>query len=117
VCAYRQQEDQLRGSFHRFIAVAVAAALTFAMTAAPCFAQQDKPAARPSLAKLSPASLKALSDGAARPALRAQETPVTPGSFFRTRKGAVALALVAAGAAFTVWSINHDRKPVKSPVR
>jgi hypothetical protein len=38
-------------------------------------------------------------------------------SFFKTRKGAVALGLMIGGAAFTVWSINHDRKPVKSPVR
>jgi hypothetical protein len=24
---------------------------------------------------------------------------------------------MGAGAAFTIWSINHDRKPVKSPIR
>jgi hypothetical protein len=38
-------------------------------------------------------------------------------SFFQSKKGAFAIGLMAAGAAFTVWSINHDRKPVKSPVR
>jgi len=38
-------------------------------------------------------------------------------AFFKTKKGAVAVGLMAAGAAFTVWSINHDRKPVKSTIR
>jgi hypothetical protein len=38
-------------------------------------------------------------------------------SFFKTRKGAIAVSLMAAGGVFTIWSINHDRKPVKSPIR
>ena len=46
-----------------------------------------------------------------------QPAPASPGAFFGTKKGMLALVLVAAGAGFTVWSINHDRKPVKSPVR
>jgi hypothetical protein len=46
-----------------------------------------------------------------------QTTPASEPGFFKTKKGAVAVSLMAAGAAFTVWSINHDRKPVKSPIR
>lgn len=46
-----------------------------------------------------------------------QQSAPSGSSFFQSKKGAVAIGLMAAGAAFTVWSINHDRKPVKSPVR
>jgi hypothetical protein len=28
-----------------------------------------------------------------------------------------AIVLMAAGVAFTVYSVSHDRKPVKSPIR
>jgi hypothetical protein len=43
--------------------------------------------------------------------------PAAPSSFFKSTKGKVTLALMGAGVGFTFWSINHDRKPVKSPVR
>jgi hypothetical protein len=43
--------------------------------------------------------------------------PSSPGSFFKSTRGKVTLVLMAAGAGFTFWSINHDRKPVKSPIR
>jgi hypothetical protein len=46
-----------------------------------------------------------------------QQSAPSGGSFFQSRKGALAIGMMVAGAAFTVWSINHDRKPVKSPVR
>jgi hypothetical protein len=46
-----------------------------------------------------------------------QQSAPSGSSFFQSKKGAVAVGLMVAGAAFTVWSINHDRKPVKSPVR
>jgi hypothetical protein len=52
--------------------------------------------------------------GAAKKTTRAQTSGQ---SFFQSKKGAVALGLMAGGAVFTVWSISHDRKPVKSPVR
>ena len=48
---------------------------------------------------------------------KARAQTASGSSFFQTRKGAVAIGLMAAGAGLTVWSINHDRKPVKSPVR
>ena len=40
-----------------------------------------------------------------------------PGAFFKSPRGKVTLALMGAGAGFAVWSIRHDRGPVKSPVR
>ena len=38
-------------------------------------------------------------------------------SFFSTPTGVAAIVLMVAGVAFTVYSVNHDRKPVKSPIR
>jgi hypothetical protein len=74
-----------------------------------------------SLAPAVPAGPSTQSARPARPARttavrRQQSNPPTEG-FFKSGKGAVAIGLMAAGAVFTVWSINHDRKPVKSPVR
>lgn len=43
--------------------------------------------------------------------------PRTDGSFFKTRAGRLTLGLMVVGLGLTVYSINHDRKPVKSPVR
>ena len=70
--------------------------------------------ARSKLTRLSPASQKLLATGT----VAAQQQPEsTPGSFFKSKRGAVTLALMGAGAGFALWSIQHDRKPVKSPVR
>jgi hypothetical protein len=69
-----------------------------------------------SLATLSPASVKILRAEKTSP-VRAQQSGASTGSFFGSGRGKVAIGLMIAGAAFTVWSINHDRKPVKSPVR
>lgn len=44
-------------------------------------------------------------------------TPSSPGSFFKSTRGKITLALMAAGTVLTFWSIQHDRKPVKSPIR
>lgn len=71
-----------------------------------------------SLATVSPADMVRLTKTApARADRQDQPAPASPGTFFKTKKGALALVLVAAGVGFTVWSINHDRKPVRSPVR
>ena len=89
------------------------------VTAAPCVASDAAPPARASLTKLSPANLRVLKGAAARPARQAQDPsgPSDPGSFFRSRKGAVALALVAGAIGFTIWAQIDSRKDVKSPVR
>ena len=70
---------------------------------------------RAALKSFSPDSIRATKTPPLWTASRAQTT--SDKSFFKTPKGAVALGLMIGGAAFTVWSINHDRKPVKSPVR
>jgi hypothetical protein len=38
-------------------------------------------------------------------------------SFFRTPTGVAALVLMAVGGGYTLYSVSHDRKPVKSPIR
>ena len=81
----------------------------------PCTAA-EKPSAAPqkSLASITPAGMRVLMKGNA--AVKRQDA-ADPSSFIRTRKGKIAVALVAAAAGFTLWSVSHDRKPVKSPVR
>jgi hypothetical protein len=104
----------------RTAAVALSVVMTLGAAAVPCMAS-DAPAAKPGakLTRLSPASRSLLT--AATPAVARQDppaaTPSSPGSFFKSTRGKVTLALMGAGAAFTFWSINHDRKPVKSPIR
>ena len=110
-------------------AAARALCVTVAMGAAvvPCAAADAPAKGAGTLARLSPASRAVLRQSApASPTLRRsdggqQQAPAaTSGSnspFFKTTKGKVTLALMGAGVGFTVWSINHDRKPVKSPVR
>ena len=44
-------------------------------------------------------------------------TPSSPSSFFSTTRGKVTLALMGAGAGLALWSVHHDRQPVKSPIR
>jgi hypothetical protein len=85
--------------------------------ATPCVAG-DTTARAPSLTKLSAANQQVLKESAAS-ARQSQEPsgPSTPGSFFRSRKGAVALALVAGTVGFTIWAAHDSRKDVKSPVR
>lgn len=84
--------------------------------APPALADTTSSSSKPSLATLSPASVKVLSAGS-HSTVRAQQSGTASESFFGSTKGKVALGLMVAGAAFTVWSINHDRKPVKSPIR
>lgn len=43
--------------------------------------------------------------------------PRTDGSFFKTTAGRLTLGLMVVGLGFTVYSTQHDRKPVKSPIR
>jgi hypothetical protein len=59
----------------------------------------------------------------ASPKLRSSEgaqpagSPGGDSSFFKTTRGKITLALMGAGVGVTLWSIQHDRKPVKSPIR
>jgi hypothetical protein len=91
----------------------------------PCAASDQKPAA-PAPATHQTAQLTQLSAASrgllarATPAPQQQQpaaSPTGPSSFFKSKRGAVTLALMGAGAGYALWSIQHDRKPVKSPVR
>jgi hypothetical protein len=112
---------------NRTAAFALCVTVAFGAAAVPC-AAAEAPASKATgkLTQLSPASRQVLANVAqpAAPKLRSSEggqppaaAPVAPSSFFKSTRGKVTLALMAAGVGFTIWSINHDRKPVKSPVR
>jgi hypothetical protein len=99
--------------------MALSVVMTLGAAAVPCMAGDAKAAkAGATLTRLSPASRSLLAT--ARPAAQQQPPAATasaPSSFFKSTRGKVTLALMGAGVGFTVWSISHDRKPVKSPIR
>lgn len=97
------------------LALAVATVLLATPAAADPVTTAARATPESSLSTLSPASLQLVR--AASAGARMQDSPMTPRTFFKTRKGALAIGLIAAGVGFTVWSINHDRKPVRSPIR
>lgn len=114
----------MRRLIYRTAAVALCVTVAFGAAAVPCAAAEaPAPKAKGKLTQLSPASRQVL----AKPAgLRSSDAgqqqpppaaPVAPSSFFKSTRGKVTLVLMAAGVGITVWSINHDRKPVKSPIR
>ncbi len=105
----------------RWTAAALVVLLGTAVCAPPVMADTRSTSQKSSLQKsslttLSPASIEVLRADAVA-SVRAQQAGSPSESFFGSPKGKVAIALMVAGAAFTIWSINHDRKPVKSPVR
>ena len=112
-----REEVELNRLLSRIIAGTLVAAFAIA-GAAPCAAGDAAPARATSLTKLSVANQQVLKDSGAG-ARQSQEPsgPSTPGSFFHSRKGAVALALVAGAIGFTIWAAHDSRKDVKSPVR
>lgn len=106
----------------RAAACALCVTVALGAAAAPCAASEDAAKAgvkSSKLTRLSPASKQLLvpARSAARQQAQPADTPSSPGSFFKSTRGKVTLALMGAGAAFTIWSINHDRKPVRSPIR
>jgi hypothetical protein len=127
----------VRRLIHRTAALALCVTVAVGAAAVPC-AAAETPAtkAKGKLTQLSPASRQVLAtipqpaeplaSPLASPKLRSSEgggqqqpaaTPATSGSFFKSTRGKITLALMAGGVGFTIWSINHDRKPVKSPIR
>jgi hypothetical protein len=124
----------VRRLISRTAAFALSATVALGAAAVPC-AAGDTAAARTGgkLTRLSPASRQVLATAALdSPKPRSGEggtlgnrqggqqpaaTPSSPSSFFKSTRGKVTLALMGAGTGLTLWSIQHDRKPVKSPVR
>jgi hypothetical protein len=123
----------VRRSINRTAALALSVTLALGAAAVPCAAGETagtpadgkltrlSPASRQVLATPSPADR--LASPQASPKLRSSEgrqpagAPGGDSSFFKTTRGKVTLVLMGAGAGLTLWSIQHDRKPVKSPIR
>ena len=122
----RLKEVHVKGLMTRVAAVAVIATLGLGIGVRPCVAADQPSKKAPNVKKKAPASLTQLS-AASQTLLTARvsraqqsgaaEPPSSPSGFFHSKRGAVTLALMGAGAGFTLWSIQHDREPVKSPVR
>jgi hypothetical protein len=97
-------------------ALVLLTALTFAMPYAT--AGETKAAAARPLAIATAAKLATLA-----PSARAFTQEISPSSsgdsrsFFRRPAGVIAIVLMTAGAGYAIYSVSHDRKPVKSPVR
>ena len=109
----------MRRSINRAAALALCVTLALGAAAVPCAASGTTPRkAGGTLTRLSPASRQVLATAVpARPADAQAPAPAPQSSFFKTTRGKVTLALMGAGAGVTLWSIQHDRKPVKSPIR
>jgi hypothetical protein len=117
----------VRRLFFRAAAAALCVTVGFGVAATPSLAADaaKTPGAKApsSLTRLSPASREVLakSTPTVRRSEGGQQTPATPGTtsggFFKSTKGKVTLVLMGAGVGFTIWSISHDREPVKSPIR
>jgi hypothetical protein len=108
----------VRRLISRAVAQALCVTVALGAVAAPCAAEVAAKASR-NLTRLSPASRQLLA--AAPTAAAKQQQPAgtqsTSTSFFKSTRGKVTLALMGAGVGFTIWSVNHDRKPVRSPIR
>jgi hypothetical protein len=120
----------VRRSISRTSALALCVTLALGMAAVPCAAGETAASkADGKLTRLSLASRQVLATApVARPASspasakrsEGGQTAGAPGgdsSFFKTTRGKITLALMGAGVGVTLWSIQHDRKPVKSPIR
>ena len=118
----------MRRSISCTAALSLCVALALSVAAVPCAAGETAGTkADGKLTRLSPASRQVLATApVARPAspkLRSNDAgqptgaPGGDSSFFKSTRGKVTLALMGAGVGLTLWSIQHDRKPVKSPIR
>ena len=123
----------MRRSINRRAALALCITLALGTASVPCAADETAGAkADGKLTRLSPASRQVLATPSpadrlasplASPKVRRSEggqptgTPAGSSSFFGSARGKVTLLLMGAGVGLTLWSIQHDRKPVKSPIR
>ena len=124
----------MRRLISRTAAFALSVTLTLGAAAVPCAAAEPATKADGKLTRLSPSSRQVLASAATSPATQtlrssdggtlrrsdAGQPATTPGpssSFFKSTRGKITLALMGAGVGLTLWSIQHDRKPVKSPIR
>jgi hypothetical protein len=99
---------------------ALGVTLSLGAAVVPCGAAETaspKTHAPTTLTRLSPASRQLLARANGSATSPQDQPGASTESFFHTKRGALTLALMGAGVGFTVWSVSHDRKPVKSPVR
>lgn len=94
------------------------------LVAPPAFAaeaQASVPVApnRPTLAAAAAAKVEAMPAAALAQATQVAPAPITTSDkpFFKSGKGAIALALITAGVGYAGYSAFNDRDPVKSPIR
>jgi hypothetical protein len=114
----RVEEVHVRRLTRRAAACALCVTVALGAAAVPCAAGETAAKAGPTLTRLSPESQRLLASGTRATARQGQAAaPSAPSSFFKSTRGKVTLALMGAGVGFSIWSINHDRKPVKSPIR
>ncbi|HEX9365221.1 MAG TPA: hypothetical protein VF921_01265 [Vicinamibacterales bacterium] len=118
----------MRRLISRTATLALSVTVALGAAAVPCAAGETAAARTDgTLTRLSPASRQVLvspkprrgDGGTMRRSQGGQPAgaPSSPGSFFKSTRGKVTLALMGAGTGLTLWSIQHDRKPVKSPIR
>jgi hypothetical protein len=92
-------------------------ALAVVVAPLPVAAAEAQPAAKPVkglMASAEKAAAAAAVEAAAAPNMaQASGTDLGSSSFFKTKAGAIALVLVAAGLGYTIYSTSNDR--VKSP--
>ena len=99
--------------FNRAAVLGLSMTLMLGAATVPCAADQAAtPRADGTFTRLSPASRQVLAAASPR-----KQTTSTSGPFLKSTRGKVTLVLMGAGTALTLWSIQHDRKPVKSPIR
>ncbi|MEO6237584.1 MAG: hypothetical protein ABIQ52_11345 [Vicinamibacterales bacterium] len=115
----------MRRSISCMAAPALCVTLALGAAAVPSAAsERAAPKTGGTLTRLSPASRQVLATkepGPAPSAAASRRNAAQPASgqesFLRSTRGKVTLALLGAGVGVTLWSIQHDRKPVKSPIR
>lgn len=110
-------------SWARPVAGVLALVVGMTLSAPPAFAAEGKPSTpRAGTSRLAATTAARLATLAPAPRAFAQ-TQAAPAagtdskSFFSTPTGVAAIVLMVAGVGFAVYSANHDRKPVKSPIR
>jgi hypothetical protein len=92
-------------------------------TAPPASAAEAKPSTPAGTSRLAATTAARLATLHPTPRAFAQAQQAAPSSgtdsksFFGTPTGVAAIVLMAAGIGFALYSVSHDRKPVKSPVR
>ena len=101
---------------------AVLLALAAALVPLPAAAAGAGPSAKPAKATTIKASVDkiaatdfATAPAARRDAVRTQSTGLGDRSFFKTKPGMIALAVMAAGVGYAVYSVKHDR--ITSPAK